>query len=67
VGLLEGEPEVLERHDPVQLPELVGCVAAVTGSRIDLGRVEQPDLVVVPQRANGHRSQSGELADTEHG
>jgi hypothetical protein len=29
--------------------------------------VQQPDLVVMPQRANGHRSQPGELADTEHG
>jgi hypothetical protein len=33
---------------------------------IDLGGVEQADLVVVPQRANGHRSQPGEFADTEH-
>jgi hypothetical protein len=65
-GLGEGKPEILERDDPVQLSQLIGRVAAIAGFRVDLRRTQQPDLVVVPERANGDRSEPGELADAEH-
>jgi hypothetical protein len=42
-GLREGKPEFLQRDDPVQLSQLLGRVAAIAGSRIDLRRAQQPD------------------------
>ena len=59
-------PSSFQGDDPVELPQLIGRVTAVPGLRIHPRRAEQPDLVVVPQRANGHRAEPGELADAEH-
>ena len=65
-GLREGEPELLQGGDAVQQSQLLGRVAAVAGGRIDLRGRQQPDLVVVPERADGDRAEPGELADAEH-
>ena len=66
LGLRKREPQFLQRDDPVELPQLGGRVAAVAGLRIHSRGEEQPDLLVVPECANGYRSEPGELADAEH-
>ncbi len=61
------EPEFLQRNDPANLSQ-PGCrVAAVPRVRIDRRGPQQPDLVVVPERANRHPTEPRELADAEHG
>jgi hypothetical protein len=61
------EPEFLQRNDPANLSQ-PGCrLAAVPRVRIDRRRPQQPDLVVVPERANRHPTEPRELADAEHG
>ena len=56
VGVQDG-PHVVDRHLEVAQPahdvgigDLVGRVVAVSGRRVDGGRLEQPDGVVVAQR-----------------
>jgi hypothetical protein len=56
----------LSSSNPVELSQLLRRVAAVAGTRVDLRRTQQPYLVVMPQRANGHRSEPGELSDVYH-
>ena len=41
-GLDERQPEFLQGHDPVELSQLRGRVAAVPGERVDLGRRSSP-------------------------
>src|SRR5690349_3468467 len=64
--LLQGEAEVLERDDAVQLVELARLVEAVPGSRIDAGRPDQPDRVVVPEHPDRDAAVPCELPDAEH-
>jgi hypothetical protein len=45
--------------------QLAQPVAAVAGAIIDLGRHEQADLVIVPQRLNRQPRQLPERADTD--
>ena len=70
VGRPEHLPDLLERH--AEIPEsadhlggldLVRRVEAVTGLLVDLGRGEQPDLVVVPQRYHAQVGHPGEITD----
>ena len=61
------EPEFLQRHDPVDLSQLCCRVAAVPRVWVDRHWPQQPDLVVVPERANRHPTEPRELADAEHG
>jgi hypothetical protein len=65
-GLGEGEPEFLQGHDPVELSQLLGRVAAIPGAWVDARRPQQPDLVVMPERADRYAAEPGELADAEH-
>lgn len=65
--LFEGEPEILQRDEPVGPLQLVRGIAAVAGERIHPRRREQPEPVVVPQHAHRHPGQSRELSDTQHG
>jgi hypothetical protein len=64
--LLEGEPEVLQRDDPVEPRQLARRVAAVAGRGVDAGRAQQPDRVVVAQHPDRHPAVAGEVADREH-
>jgi hypothetical protein len=50
--LLEGEAEILQGNDAVEPRELTGLVEPVAAGRVDLGRAEQPDRVVVAQHAD---------------
>jgi hypothetical protein len=58
----EAEPQVAQQQDPLQAHERVGVVAAVA-VRPDRGRLQQPDPVVVPQRAARRPGQPGDLLD----
>ena len=58
-GLGEGEPELLQGHDPVEPPQLLRRIAAVPGVRVDRHRPQQPDIVVVPERANRYARRAG--------
>jgi len=64
--LAEGEAEVFQRDDAVQLGELAGLVEAISAGRVDAGRAEQADRVVVPEHADRYAAVPGELADAEH-
>ena len=64
--LAQGEAEVLQRDDAVQLGQLSGLVEAVSGRSVDGGRAEQADRVVVPQHADRHAAVPSELPDAEH-
>ena len=65
--LLQGEAEVLQRDDAVQLGQLPGLVEAVPVDSINAGRTEQADRVVVPEHADRYAAVPGELPDAEHG
>lgn len=62
----QGEPEFLQGHDPVELGQLRCRVASVPGIRVDRRRGQQPDLVIVPNRADRYAPEPSELADAEH-
>jgi hypothetical protein len=64
--LLEREPEILERDDPVEPGQLAGGVRAIAGDGIDVRGREQPDRVVVTQHPDRHPAVTGEVSDTEH-
>jgi hypothetical protein len=64
--LLQGEAQVFQRDDAVQLGELSGLVEAVPGGRVDAGRTEQADRVVVPEHADRYPAVPCELPDAEH-
>ena len=64
--------DILQRHSDVpqrgkgsRPRQLTQPVTAVAGAIIDLGRHEQPDLVVVPQRLNRQPRQLRERAYTD--
>src|SRR6202522_2834434 len=59
--LLQGEAQVFQRDDAVQLGELSGLVEAVPGGRVDAGRTEQADRVVVPEHADRYPAVPCEL------
>jgi len=70
VGGAQNGADLVERH--FQSPEaandlcrrdLVGAVAAVAGSAIDIDGFEQPDLVVVAQHLDAQLRRTGEVAD----
>ena len=64
--LFQGEAQVAQGHDAVELAELAGGVEAIPVGRIDLFRLEQADLVVVAQHARRHLPEPGELSDIQH-
>jgi hypothetical protein len=63
--LVEGEPQILEGHHPVESGELLDGVAPVAGERIDGRRPEQADGVVVAQHPHRHAAGPGEVSDAE--
>ena len=72
VGRLEHRAHLLERHVEVAEPadglgggDLVGAVVPVAARRVDLGRLEQADVVVVPERLHAQVRHLRELADGE--
>ena len=64
--MLEGEPQVFERDDPVEARELLSFVRAVAGRAVHVCRLQQPDRVVVAQHAHRHLAVPGEVSDAEH-
>lgn len=64
--LFQGEAEVLERNDAVEQGELVRRVEAVARVRVDPGRAQQSDGVVVAQHPDRHPPVPGEVSDGEH-
>ena len=70
VGRLQYLPDLVERHaqipepaDDLRDPYLARFIEAVAGLRVDLGRGEQPHLVVVPQRYHAQVGHPGEITD----
>jgi len=59
--VLEGEAEVFERHDPVQLVQLVRGVGPIATAGIDAVGNKQPDRVIVPQHPHRDLSQPGKV------
>jgi hypothetical protein len=64
--LLQGEAELLERDDAVQLVQLARLVEAVPRVRVDAGRPDQPDRVVVPEHPDRNAAVPCEFPDAEH-
>jgi hypothetical protein len=48
-------------------PDLIGPVVAIAAGRFDVGRLEQPHVVVMPQRLHTQIRRAGVLADTQAG
>jgi hypothetical protein len=65
--LVEGQAELLERQDAVELAELAGAVVPVAGLRIGAHRAQQADAVVIAQQPPGDAGDLRELSDPEHG
>ena len=63
---MQGEAQVFQCDDPVQLGQLTGIVEAVSGGQVDAGRLKEPDRVVVTQHPHGHPAVPGELPDGKH-
>ena len=68
----ENLADLVERHLQLAQPaddlgglELLGPVAAVARERVDVGRPEQVELVVVPERADAQPGEPRELPDRE--
>ncbi len=57
--------QVAEPADHLGDGDLVGRVAPVAGVSVDVGRLEQPDPVVVPQHLDAHMGGAGEVADRQ--
>ena len=57
--------DVPQRGKGARSQQLAQPVAAVAGAVIDLGRHEQADLVIVPQRLHRQPRQLRERADTD--
>jgi hypothetical protein len=64
-GIPQRHADVPQRGKGARSRQLAQPVAAVAGAVIDLGRHEQADLVVVPQRLNRQPRQLRERADTD--
>jgi len=64
-GIPQRHADVPQRGKGTRSRQLAQPVAAVAGAVIDLGRHEQADLVVVPQRLNRQPRQLRERADTD--
>src|SRR6266849_10800904 len=57
--------ELAESGDDERLANLVGAVAAVAGDLVDLGRLEQPNPVVVAKGLDREVGGLGEVADAD--
>jgi 8-oxo-dGTP pyrophosphatase MutT (NUDIX family) len=64
--LIEAQAEIPQREQSVQTGELGDTVRAVARCRVDLCGTQQPELVVVPQRAGRHVAEAGEISDAQH-
>ena len=63
--LLEREPEVAQRQQPMQATELPDAVVAAAAPGVDPLGNEQFELVVVTQHSRGHPPEPGELSDAQ--
>ena len=64
-GIPQRHADIPQRGKGARSRQLAQPVAAVAGAFIDLGRHEQADLVIVPQRLNRQPRQLREYADTD--
>src|SRR5262249_44731171 len=64
--LAQGEAEILEDEDPVQLRDLRPGVGAVSGRPIDLHRPQKTQRGVIAQRLHWNMTKPRELPDAIH-
>src|SRR6266404_1020672 len=64
--LLQRQAEFLERENAVQPRQLPDAVVAIAGLGIDMGGLQQSELVVEPQLPCRDPRNLGEFADSEH-
>ena len=60
------EPEVFQGQNAVQTRQLIERVVAVPAPIIDIGWLEQADLIVMPQGFDRDFAEAGEDANTYH-
>ncbi len=65
--LRQRDPQVAQDQDAVQPRHLTGRIVPVASDRIDVSRLEQAEVVVVPQGAHRHLSQPRQRAYPVHG
>src|SRR6266581_263990 len=65
LNLLQRHAQVTEAADDLRGGDLAGSIAPLAGVRIDLGRLEEADLMVVAQRPDGHVGGAREVADRQ--
>jgi hypothetical protein len=56
--------QIAQSADDPRRPDLIGPAAAIAAGRIDVGRLDQPHLVVMPQRLYAQVRRAEEPADT---
>lgn len=66
LNLLQGEAQIFERDNPVNVRKLLNRVIAVAGCRIYVLRPEKSYAVVIPQGAYGNLCKFGKVTDPEH-
>src|ERR1700730_18337157 len=66
LDLPEAEAQILEGDDAIESGELACLVEPVTGERIDHGRHQHADGVVMTQHPDRDPAVPGELPDAEH-
>ena len=61
--VVDRQVEVAEPADQPGLGDLLGAVVAVAAARVGPGRLQQPHVVIVPQRLHGQEGHPREVAD----
>src|SRR5262245_44861330 len=67
VNLVKRESKLLEGQDGVQTWQLTGAIIPIPRRRVEVGWLEQPDLIIVAQQTARNLRHFGKLADTKHG
>jgi hypothetical protein len=49
-GVVDRHLQIAQSADDPRRPDLIGPAAAIAAGRIDVGQLDQPHLVVMPQR-----------------
>lgn len=61
----DGHAQIAEPSNQLRGRELLQCVVPIPGVRVNLGRFQQPDLVVVPQCFDTQVGHGGEASDAD--
>ena len=61
--LCESQSELFKRQNAMQVRQLIHRIEPIAGLRINMNRLEEPDLVVVAQGGHRYLGQPGKIAN----